>query len=378
MSLGSWSRARGKMDLVQARSVFVNVQPTPTSLSERRAVLHALQRHGTVEVFKRLPSTGSFICAFQKRDKELTNLLNMSPLTIKYVREPLDLPSPRNDSPGFKPASVAAPIEIHQAEPDATPSEQTFPTQESDPIKTFKIWLQLTGSRYNHKTKIRWNPIHGRWPAVQRDEQDFVYYALREVVPDNIAHHGLCDWVAGKQLSEDAKLARGDEEVAADWQVAERLERRRNRESLQADDYELVSWTSVSRRLRSADDNMAERSAETPEGESFGESALDYGSESVSEPLRGEAHPLASRQNDASELELLHSDTTAAELVDQIDDGHDALTNSTSKRTVQKILDMSASSKAAPSPEFSPEASRSEQDDQNKSASTPIDETKET
>lgn len=43
------------IELIRARSLFVNVSPTPTSLSERRAVLHALRRHGPIEVFKRLP-----------------------------------------------------------------------------------------------------------------------------------------------------------------------------------------------------------------------------------------------------------------------------------------------------------------------------------
>lgn len=43
------------IELIKARSLFVNVSPAPTSLSERRAVLHALKRHGPIEVFKRLP-----------------------------------------------------------------------------------------------------------------------------------------------------------------------------------------------------------------------------------------------------------------------------------------------------------------------------------
>lgn len=59
MSSAGWFRGRS-FELINTRSVFVNVNPTPTSLSERRAVLHALQRHGTVEVFKRLPVSDCF------------------------------------------------------------------------------------------------------------------------------------------------------------------------------------------------------------------------------------------------------------------------------------------------------------------------------
>lgn len=42
------------IELIKARSLFVKVWPTPTTLTERRAVLRALQRHGEIEVFKRL------------------------------------------------------------------------------------------------------------------------------------------------------------------------------------------------------------------------------------------------------------------------------------------------------------------------------------
>lgn len=43
------------IELIRARSLFVNVSPAPTNLAERRAVLHALTKHGQIEVFKKLP-----------------------------------------------------------------------------------------------------------------------------------------------------------------------------------------------------------------------------------------------------------------------------------------------------------------------------------
>lgn len=42
------------IELIKVRSLFVKVLPTPINLSERRAVLRALQRYGDIEVFKRL------------------------------------------------------------------------------------------------------------------------------------------------------------------------------------------------------------------------------------------------------------------------------------------------------------------------------------
>ena len=39
---------------IAARSLFIRVQPPPRSLSERRAVLRAMQRYGEVDMFKKL------------------------------------------------------------------------------------------------------------------------------------------------------------------------------------------------------------------------------------------------------------------------------------------------------------------------------------
>lgn len=40
--------------VVATRSMFVKVKPIPATLSQRRAVLKALQRYGDIEVFKKL------------------------------------------------------------------------------------------------------------------------------------------------------------------------------------------------------------------------------------------------------------------------------------------------------------------------------------
>lgn len=54
MSSGSWFGSRW-IELINNRSLFVSVTPVPATLSERRAVLNALQRHGPIEVFKKIP-----------------------------------------------------------------------------------------------------------------------------------------------------------------------------------------------------------------------------------------------------------------------------------------------------------------------------------
>jgi len=42
------------LEPASVRSMFVRVSPIPRSLSERRAVLRALQKYGEIEVFKSL------------------------------------------------------------------------------------------------------------------------------------------------------------------------------------------------------------------------------------------------------------------------------------------------------------------------------------
>lgn len=49
----SWYGSR-VIELINARSLFIKVWPAPINLTERRAVLRALQRYGDIEVFKRL------------------------------------------------------------------------------------------------------------------------------------------------------------------------------------------------------------------------------------------------------------------------------------------------------------------------------------
>ncbi|KAJ4395970.1 hypothetical protein N0V93_000186 [Gnomoniopsis smithogilvyi] len=348
MSSAGWFRGRS-FELIHTRSVFVRVNPTPTTLSERRAVLHALQRHGTVEVFKRLPAPSSFICAFVKRQEAL-DMIGKSPMTFKFVSEPLE-PVQTSSITGGNPMSVASPITLHfiEGERDTIKREQADPsTAESNPIKTFTIWAKASEKSYNHKTNIRRNPIHGPWPEVKKTDHDFAYHALKEVVPDNIAQHGLCDWTTGGQLSEDVKLARADEGSGGNWQIRDRIERRRNRERASADGNELTSWTSLKAALQPTGDTLNEAVASTfgtdtkPVDNSVQEG---FSSETVSEPLRMD-NPLDSTY-DRSEGQDSQSDQ-APELYHQRTGG-DSVPKSPSKETLQRILGMPTSSKKASS-----------------------------
>lgn len=306
-------------------------------------------------------------------------MLQNSPLTFKFISEPLE--SIRSTSaPGISPVAVAAPIDLHfvESESETTTREQTDPsTTESDPIKTFTLWVQPSQGRYNHKSNIRRNPTHGRWPEVKPADHDFAYYALKEVIPDNIALHGLCDWVTGGQLSEDVKLARTDQESGENWQIRDRIERRRNSKLLSADDHELTSWTSIKSGLQSRDDAIGEasQSVKKPTDELVDDGPADdeSGSETISEPLRMDSPQSQALDSQLDPSEAADSSSDQAPEFDHQNDDGGSMTTSTSKQILQKILEMPISSKAPPAQEADSESLCSQSSDQSNKNQTPRD-----
>lgn len=289
-------------------------------------------------------------------------MLHKSPLTFKFVSEPLESIQSRS-APGGNPMSVASPINLHfiEGESQTVKREQADPsTAGSDPIKTFTLWVKPSGNDYNHKTIIRRNPIHGPWPEVKKSDHDFAYYALKEVVPDSVAQHGLCDWTTGGQLSEDVKLARLDEGSGENWHIRDRIERRRNRKKATVESNELVTWTSIKDALQPRDEsrnetiddsfNEAFTTAFDPYTEHVGKiSEGGSGTETISEPLRID-HPQSQAIDPLQDrLKGAHSRTDQAPELDTPTNGGDPMAKSTSKDTMQKILEMPTSSKAAPS-----------------------------
>ncbi|KAG6359120.1 hypothetical protein INS49_012640 [Diaporthe citri] len=220
------------IELIRARSLFVNVSPAPTNLSERRAVLHALKRHGPIEVFKRLPSPETFVCAPAKTE-HATELIKRSPLTFKFVSETAESLD-EETKPGMHAIGVASPIKVHQEKDSrgakARVAKQAEP-QPTDIVKTFTMRINPSQSYYEHKTNIRLSP-HGPWPKTdsaqtRREDRDFVFLALRDVVPGTIARAGLCDWHTGGQLSGEPVSMRAQAADARLWHIKERQARRR-------------------------------------------------------------------------------------------------------------------------------------------------------
>lgn len=246
----------------------------------------------------------TFVCATTKA--EVANeLVKISPLAFKFVSEPLQSVRARA-SPGVYAVDVAAPIEIHEVKDDDPDLAQPpAPESISDPIKTFTVHINPSQSYYSHKEQIRLNPIHGPWPRTLREDQDFIYFALKKVIPNNFALQGLCDWHTGGQLSEAAKHLRMAKAGGKLWHIHQRQLRRENRSTANnGTGDELVTWTSLDEdtRRRDAEWERAVGVLEDQAGTRTGPKSLPFDGtlESMSEPQQSAAETVHSK---AAQLE---------------------------------------------------------------------------
>ncbi|KAK3370201.1 hypothetical protein B0H63DRAFT_310512 [Podospora didyma] len=178
--------ARAAQQPYKVRSIYLKVRPAPTSLSERRAVLHALQEHGKIDVFKKLRDASSFITVTETRAVAYS-IIHRSPLQFDYVS---DLPT--NDASNLRPLGV----EAASGEDDKIDAAAALK-------KTFVVEV-FPAPDYDHKTYIRQSPLHGPWPDERGPlNQDSLTTALlRHSIPKDMASKGLRDWETGGQVEE--------------------------------------------------------------------------------------------------------------------------------------------------------------------------------
>ncbi|KAK3309068.1 uncharacterized protein B0T15DRAFT_128663 [Chaetomium strumarium] len=173
---------------VSARTLLVKVSPAPVTLTERRAILQVLKRHGEVEVFKKLHDPGHFISVFSHAEKA-ADIVARSPLEFDYVDQ-------QHDGKGTANSPTSGP---------------------SHPQKTFYVQIKET-LLYQHRTHIRENPIYGRWPAPNDNlllEHSMTKAALSQAVPQGMAHAGLVDWATCGQLDAQETLTSKADHIAA-------------------------------------------------------------------------------------------------------------------------------------------------------------------
>lgn len=167
---------------IQDRTLYLRVKPAPSTLSERRAVLHALKQYGQIDVFKKLYDDSSFISVPNKL-ATFWKIRKMSPIQFDYQDE--------NNSEVVADPRVALPFKVPSSATGATAAtiRHTF-TVEAFPAHD-----------YPHKAAIERSPLYGPWPP--QTEKSLVTSALMQVVPKDMASRGLADWETGAQLEQD-------------------------------------------------------------------------------------------------------------------------------------------------------------------------------
>lgn len=173
------------------------------------------------------------MCAPAKTE-HATELIKRSPLTFKFVSETAESID-EETKPGIHAIGVASPIKVHEEKDSQGANTRVAKEAEPRPtdiVKTFTMRINPSQSYYEHKTNIRLTPTHGPWPKAdsaqtRREDRDFVFLALRDVVPGSIASAGLCDWQTGGQLSGEPVSMRAQAADARLWHIKERQARRR-------------------------------------------------------------------------------------------------------------------------------------------------------
>lgn len=214
---------------LQNRTVYLRVRPKPESLAERRAVIRMLQRHGEVEVFKKLRRPDSFITVMRTA-REAIDFVKRSPVQYELVTErsgvnliggreitasvdPIETaPSPQctddnrdkqsyaelqTDEPNPKDLPKM-PRQQHEADADNALLPNAAPSVRQ---RSFVLSAYIT-NRHAHYMHIRRSPLYGPWPVDKHAQDTFMTQALARLVPDDFDTRAFANWAAADQLNE--------------------------------------------------------------------------------------------------------------------------------------------------------------------------------
>ncbi|KAK0745252.1 hypothetical protein B0T21DRAFT_430568 [Apiosordaria backusii] len=123
------------------RSVFIKVRPAPQNLSQRRAILKVLKKHGRIEVFKALGEPHSFI-SVTSDSTTAQNLIWKAPLELSYGSEKT------TESARYPPKQSAESGGQGEQEPSQKEAQKFF-------IDIFEA------SHHPHKRRL--SPLSGPW-----------------------------------------------------------------------------------------------------------------------------------------------------------------------------------------------------------------------
>ncbi|KKA30797.1 hypothetical protein TD95_005248, partial [Thielaviopsis punctulata] len=206
-SVGAAAAARSSAaQLLSSCTVFVKVSPLPITFAERRAVLHAMKKHGRIEVFKKLPVSDEAVAAHCQDSNHspaafisvaatveaAQKLVAASPLTYDLLTTP---PSGSNITPE---PTVMPTLPQHIAEKQArqhggpsAPAPGTTPPPNEE-RRQFVVHM-FPSPNYNHNYRISNSPFYGPWKSNPYRKQP-VIDALVKNIPRNVRQAGLAEW----------------------------------------------------------------------------------------------------------------------------------------------------------------------------------------
>lgn len=207
------------------RTVFVKCTPTPTTFTQRRAVLRALQKDTSegIEIFRKFKVSlylahcyeGCLIVNFLQRDgasfivvttqiEAASALINESPFERTLIVEDStateELKKTKWGSMYSSPRTITTPVNLL---PKLRPTPITNAENELGLSHTsFTIHCFPPNRNYNHIETVMGSPLHGPWPD-NGGRETFISAALRRTVPSGLMAPAFRDWVTGHQLWRD-------------------------------------------------------------------------------------------------------------------------------------------------------------------------------
>ncbi|ROT41760.1 hypothetical protein SODALDRAFT_322831 [Sodiomyces alkalinus F11] len=232
MSKGS-SIIRNLSNKISSRTLQVTVVPTPIKFSERRAVLHALQKYTPIEVFRKLDKHEASFISVTRHRSGAEYLVKKSPFQYQLA--------PEENTSSVRTFLTTTPSSDPILEQEATGAEDESEAQHLGPAgkkKQFTVHI-FPAAEYVHSAAIRASPLHGPWPDGRRDTAMFC--SLKRSLPSDIASDGLSDWESGGQSVDMARskmvedLLFGSKSLDVEKRaIAERLLRQKRKKSMPA------------------------------------------------------------------------------------------------------------------------------------------------
>ncbi|KAL2757937.1 hypothetical protein ACRALDRAFT_2025622 [Sodiomyces alcalophilus JCM 7366] len=226
---------RNLSNKVSSRTVQVTVVPTPIKFSERRAVLHALQKYANIEVFRKLDKHDASFISVTRHQSGAEYLVQKSPFQYQLA--------PEVHSRSVRSFLTTAPSNDPILDSEAANGQDENESEAQHlglggKNKQFTVHI-FPASEYVHSAAIRSSPLHGPWPDGRRETA--MFSALKRSMPRGIASDGLSDWESGGQSADMARsnnvedLVFGSKSLDVEKRaMAERLLRQKQKKSMPA------------------------------------------------------------------------------------------------------------------------------------------------